>query len=84
MKITNEEYNFLMDLSSRTKMDCWFSIETDPDGNDFVLDLENDEPLSLHEGIAQLFDGVIDEDIDAFSTEESMHWKSLNQKLMEV
>ena len=59
MTLTDQEYNFLMELSARTKMDCWFWIETDDDGNDFVLDLENDEALPLHEGIAQLFDGIL-------------------------
>lgn len=81
MKLTNQEYNFLRDLSAHTKMDCWFSIKTDDDGNDFVLDLENDEALPLHEGIDQLFDGVIEDDINNFNAEELMLWNSLNEKI---
>lgn len=81
MKLTNQEYNFLMDLSARTKMDCWFSIETDADGNDFVFDLENNEALPLYEGIDQLFDGVIEDDINDFNAEELMLWNSLNEKI---
>ena len=81
MTLTDQEYNFLMELSARTKMDCWFWIETDDDGNDFVLDLENDEVLPLHEGIAQLFDGVIEDDINDFNAEELMLWNSINDKI---
>ena len=81
MTLTNQEYNFLMELSARTKMDCWFWIETDDDGNDFVLDLENDEALPLHEGLAQLFDGVIEDDINDFNAEELMLWNSINDKI---
>ena len=81
MTLTNQEYNFLMELSARTKMDCWFWIETDDDGNDFVLDLENDEALPLHEGIAQLFDGVIEDDINNFNAKELMLWNSINDKI---
>ena len=81
MTLTNQEYNFLMELSARTKMDCWFWIETDDDGNDFVLDLENDEALPLHEGIAQLFDGVIEDDINDLNAEELMLWNSINDKI---
>ena len=62
-------------------MDCWFWIETDDDGNDFVLDLENDEALPLHEGIAQLFDGVIEDDINNFNAKELMLWNSINDKI---
>ncbi len=29
MTLTDQEYNFLMELSARTKMDCWFWIETE-------------------------------------------------------
>ena len=81
MTLTNQEYNFLMELSARTKMDCWFWIETDDDGNDFVLDLENDEALPLHEGIAQLFDGVIEDDINNFNAKELILWNSINDKI---
>ena len=81
MTLTNQEYNFLMELSARTKMDCWFWIETDDDGNDFVLDLENDEALPLHEGLAQLFDGVIEDDINNFNAKELMLWNSINDKI---
>lgn len=83
MKITNDEYNFLMLLSSRTKMDCWFTIETDLDGNDFVFDLENSEPLPLHEGIGMLFEGVINEDIENFNTVEHTLWNSICEKVIE-
>ena len=46
-----------------------------------MLDLENDEALPLHEGIAQLFDGVIEDDINDFNAEELMLWNSINDKI---
>lgn len=58
-KLTDDEYNVLNKIASKSKMDCWFWIETDENGEDFILDLENDdERLSLRDGIMQLCDGM--------------------------
>ena len=32
MQITNQEYNFLMQLSHDTKADCWFNLTQDEKG----------------------------------------------------
>ena len=81
MTLTDQEYNFLMDLSARTKMDCWFDIETDTEGEDFVLDLENYETMPLHRGIEKLFENLIEDTIDAFESNELMLFNSLKEKI---
>lgn len=58
MKLTNEEYNVLNHITSATKTDCWFWLETDSDGNDYVQDLEEDCDLTLQEGVGQLYEGI--------------------------
>ena len=58
MRLTNEEYNVLNHITSVTKTDCWFCLETDKDGNDYVSDLEEDCELTLQEGVGQLYEAV--------------------------
>lgn len=57
-KLTNEEYNVLEKIASKSKMDCWFELGEDEDGRDIVIDLEEDEILDLCEGIEQLDSGI--------------------------
>lgn len=58
MKLTNEEYNVLNHITSATKTDCWFSLETDKDGNDYVYDLEEDCEMTMQDAVSQLYEGV--------------------------
>ena len=58
MKLTNEEYNVLNHITSATKTDCWFSLETDKDGNDYVYDLEEDCEMTIQDAVSQLYEGV--------------------------
>lgn len=58
INLTDEEYNVLNHITSATKTDCWFWLETDNDGNDYVQDLEEDCELTLQEGIGQLYEAV--------------------------
>lgn len=81
MKITNQEYNFLMQLSHDTKADCWFNITQDELGQDVVEDIENNETLDLAEGIDLLFDALTDEIIHNFSRTETELFQSLEHKL---
>lgn len=60
MKLTAEEYNVLVKIADRSKMDCWFLIDQDKDGDDYINDLENGEKLSLEDGIGDLVDGMTD------------------------
>lgn len=59
IELTNEECNILDQISSKSKMDCWFWIE-EKDGGHVIHDLENDEILSLQTGIGQLVEGIVE------------------------
>lgn len=59
MTLSTDEYNALDKIATATKMDCWFLIEQDSYGNDFIHDLENNVNLTLEEGLAQLADGIV-------------------------
>ena len=86
-RLTNEEYNVLNKISSKTKMDCWFCIKTDKYGADIIYDLEEDKTLSLYRGILLLCEGLDHIDIykNCFLTkEEDEVFKNLVKKLNNV
>ena len=86
-RLTDEEYNVLNKISSKTKMDCWFWIKTDKYGVDVIYDLEEDETLSLYRGILLLCEGLDDIDIykKCFLTkEEDEVFKNLIKKLNNI
>ena len=55
MRLTELEYNTVNLLATRSKMDCWFMLETDKQGNDYVFDLEENKKLALKEGIGIMY-----------------------------
>ena len=57
--LTEEEFNVLEKIADRTKMDCWFLISQDDNG-DYVEDLENGVRMTLTDGISELVDGMSD------------------------
>ena len=60
MQLTTYEYNVLQKITSLTKTDCWFWLKQDENGNDYVYDLENDEPLDWPTAIEKLDEAVLD------------------------
>lgn len=58
MKLTTEEYNVLNHITSVTKTDCWFSLKTDKDGNDYVYDLEENCKMTLQKAVGQLYEAT--------------------------
>lgn len=60
--LTNEEYNVLNKISAKTKTDCWFTLEQDADGTDFVYDLEEGKRVDLETGIAMLMEAIEDKE----------------------
>ena len=60
--LTNEEYNVLNKIASKTKTDCWFTLEQDSDGTDFVYDLEEGNRVDLETGVAMLMEAIEDEE----------------------
>lgn len=80
-KLTQEEWDVLDKLSSKSKMDCWFWIETDQRGNNFVLDQESGEVMSLYDGINQLAEGLTSLDDYGLTMEEKLCFTTLMYKL---
>ena len=60
--LTNEEYNVLNKIATKTKTDCWFALEQDSDGSDFVYDLEEGKQVDLETGVAMLMEAVEDKE----------------------
>ena len=65
MVLTANEYNALNKIASATKMDCWFCLANDADG-DYVYDLETGQRLEMRDGFAQLEDGMVEPLDDPF------------------
>lgn len=82
MKLTDKEFNVVDKLAHSSKMDeSWFSITEDENGQDVVYDLEEEESISLKEGIEILNDGITPYDLDSLSSEELKIYKDLLKKL---
>lgn len=79
MKLANEEYNVLIVLSNKAKMD-WFNIETDNNGNDYIMDYEENKKLDLKTGILMLDSGLTDIDDYDLKEEEKEIYKKLIKK----
>ena len=80
--LTDDEYNVLNLLSSISKMDCWFCLDMDDEETyDYVQDLESDEDLTLRAGVAQLNEGLIEENLARLSDKERKTYKELLIKL---
>ena len=56
--LTADQYAVLNKIARRTKMDCWFLIIQDKNGQDYVYDVEEGATLSLTDGIAGLMEGL--------------------------
>ena len=60
----DEEYNVLNKITSKTGMDCWFYICVNDEGDDVILDLEdNDTVMQIEEAIQMLLEGIDNTDI---------------------
>lgn len=56
--LTDKEYNLLNNIATKTRMDCWFSIKQDKNGNDYIFDLENNKRIALSTGVRELIEGI--------------------------
>ena len=78
-RLSTKEYNTLQHITSATKTDCWFTLETDENGNDYIFDIEQNKALSWQEGLEMLDEaicwmskddfkeiGIDEEEIDTF------------------
>ena len=58
MTLTAAQYGVLNKIARRTKMDCWFLIKQDKNGDDYVYDLEEGASIELADGITGLMEGL--------------------------
>lgn len=82
--LTQVEYDLLNKIARKTKTDCWFNIEQDKNGEDYVHDLEEGKKLPLDKGVVQLLEAIdCKENYDScdLTTEEENAFKSLIEKL---
>ena len=58
-RLSDDAYNALNKISSKTKMDCWFWLQRRYE-QDAIFDLENDKYLDVKEGLSQFAEGIVD------------------------
>lgn len=61
MTFSSDEYNVLNKIATKTKADCWFWLDHDDNGNDIILDLEENKQLEIEEGVGYLLECASDE-----------------------
>lgn len=83
MRLTSEEYNVLMKISNKAKMD-WFDIDTDRNtGEDYIKDYEEQQCLDLKQGVLMLDSGLTDLDDYDLTNDEKETYTNLINKLRE-
>jgi len=82
MKLTTEEYNLLNKISSDSKMDCWFSLKQNKDGDDIVYDLENSKRVSIRSGVRDLLEGIEGQEKDYLDLDSAIILINLLRKLI--
>ncbi len=58
MTLNAAQYGVLNKIARRTKMDCWFLIVQDHNGDDYVYDLEEGASIELEDGVNGLMEGL--------------------------
>lgn len=70
--LTSSEYDLLCKIARKSGMDCWFKLDQDKSGGDFVRDAESGKRLSIRAGVKDLVDGLTIVDVEEFSCEETL------------
>lgn len=56
--LTDAEYNVLSKVARRTGADCWFVLNQDCHGTDYVYDWEEERRMCLKTGVSMLAEGL--------------------------
>ena len=56
--LSNEEYSALDKVIRGCRMDCWAIIAQEPDGNDYIYDIECGNHLDMKEGLFVISQGI--------------------------
>lgn len=82
MKLTEQEINVLNKITTNSKMDCWFDLRFDKNGNAYVYDLEMGGKLTMKRAMSDILDGLV-EGCDYLDTrEERLIFNELKRKTL--
>ncbi|MDO5425153.1 MAG: DUF3849 domain-containing protein [Eubacteriales bacterium] len=76
--LTGEQADVLDKIARASGMDCWFSVGED---NSYIYDLEENEKLSLKEGIQTLYEGMTSYQEYGMTVEEISVFEDLLKKM---
>lgn len=80
-KLTDDEYNVLQKISSKTHMDEWFWLEGAEDGSDYVHNLDGESEMTLFDGVSLLCEGIVSYELCRLTDEEIQVFEGLLTKL---
>lgn len=80
-KLSDQEWDVLDKIATKSKMDCWFCLQEAENGNHYVEDLEENKKLSLAEGICQLDSGFTSPEDYDLTKEEFECYQALVRKV---
>jgi F0F1-type ATP synthase gamma subunit len=69
MKLNEKEIAVLNKITKNSKMDYWFDLRFDKNGNAYVYDLEQGGKLTMKRAISDILDGLV-EDYNYLDTKE--------------
>lgn len=82
-KLSDDEWDILNKIASKSKMDCWFLLKEKSPYIDVVYDLENEEELTLYDGISILDSGITDlKDYDLNDSEQKIYFALISRLLI--
>lgn len=80
-RLTDEEYNVLQKISSKTHMDEWFWLEESADGRDYIRNLDDETEMTLFDGVFDLTEGIVSYELCDLTDEEISTFEELLTKL---
>lgn len=80
-RLTDDEYNVLQKISSKTHMDEWFWLDEAEDGSDFVRNLDDESKMTLFDGISLLCEGIVSYELCDLTNDEISAFEGLLTKL---
>lgn len=78
-KLTIDEFNFLVKLTTYNHMDNWVDFRVSKDGRNYAYDWDNDCLLSIKSALIDIGQGMCDEDLDLFENGREI-WNNLIKK----
>lgn len=80
-KLNDEEYRILLKIARNTKMNCWFHLSIDKNGECFVFDLEDKGIYTIREALLELVEEIVNYELCDLTDEEIQVFEGLLTKL---